>query len=77
MRILSDACALPTGNHTFLIDIVICHLLNSIQIIFSYLDDIDLFTGAMAEKPVIGGSVGPTFACIIGQQFTNLRHGTC
>ena len=29
----------------------------------------------MAEKPVVGGIVGPTFACIIGQQFLNLRKG--
>ena len=29
----------------------------------------------MAERPVVGGIVGPTFACIIGQQFLNLRKG--
>ena len=31
--------------------------------------------GGMAEKPVVGGIVGPTFACIVGQQFLNLRKG--
>ena len=34
-----------------------------------------IFLGGMAEKPVVGGIVGPTFACIIGQQFLNLRKG--
>ena len=35
----------------------------------------EFFLGGMAEKPVVGGIVGPTFACIIGQQFLNLRKG--
>merc|ERR1712242_463545 len=43
--------------------------------VYEHVDDVDLFTGGMAEKPVVGGIVGPTFACIIGQQFLNLRKG--
>lgn len=43
--------------------------------VYSDVEDIDLFSGGLAEKPVRGGIVGPTFACIIAQQFLNLRKG--
>lgn len=43
--------------------------------IFGHVDDVDLFSGGLAEKPVRGGIVGPVFACIIAQQFLNLRKG--
>ena len=37
--------------------------------------DIELFPGAMSEKLVEGGILGPTFACIIGEQFRRLLYG--
>ena len=43
--------------------------------VYEDIDDVDLFTGGMAERPVVGGIIGPTFACILGQQFLNLRRG--
>ena len=33
------------------------------------MDDIDLFVGGLAERPLTGAVVGPTFACLLGQQF--------
>ena len=38
-------------------------------------EDIDAFTGAMSERPVPGGLVGATVACILGHQFKNLMDG--
>ena len=36
---------------------------------------IDLFVGGMAEKTLPGSNLGPTFACIIGKTFADLRQG--
>ena len=43
--------------------------------VYQSVEDVDLFTGGLSERPVVGGMVGPTFACILGQQFLNLRRG--
>ncbi|KAK3097142.1 hypothetical protein FSP39_006748 [Pinctada imbricata] len=42
---------------------------------YSHVGDIDLFTGGMTETRLPGALVGPTFACIIGQQFQNYKRG--
>ena len=39
------------------------------------LEDVDLFIGGISEKPVSGAVLGPTFQCIIGDQFRRLRLG--
>ncbi|CAK1595766.1 unnamed protein product [Parnassius mnemosyne] len=58
-----------------LVRVMPMRLVRKLKKLYRHIDDIDLFTGGMGERPVIGGLVGPTFACIIAQQFSNLRKG--
>ena len=39
----------------------------------SDVNDVDLFTGALAETPLKGAVVGPTIGCILAHQFAALR----
>lgn len=49
------------------------HLVDRLKKVYESVDDIDLFTGGLIENPLHGGSVGPTFGCVIGLQFQRLR----
>ncbi|XP_019647170.1 PREDICTED: myeloperoxidase-like [Branchiostoma belcheri] len=46
-----------------------------LQSLYRNVNDIDVFVGGLAEESSPGGIVGPTFACLIAQQFQDLRKG--
>ena len=41
----------------------------------SSVHDVDLFSAGLAEYPLPGAAVGPTFTCMIGIQMYNLKFG--
>jgi len=46
-----------------------------LQTLYSSPNQIDLFTGGLAETPVTDGLTGPTFNCIKAKQFASLKDG--
>ncbi|XP_063533682.1 peroxidasin homolog [Cydia strobilella] len=71
-----EPCGLsPINEFEDLFRVMSPRAVRRLQSLYRHVDDIDLFTAGMSERPVVGGLVGPTFACIIAQQFSNLRKG--
>ena len=60
------------GNESaFTHELTKIHLLNT----YGSLDTVDLFVGGLAERPLGGGLVGATFACIFAKMFQAIRDG--
>lgn len=43
--------------------------------LYPSVDEVDLFVGGIGERPLTGAVLGPTFVCIVGDQFSRLRRG--
>ncbi|XP_053983818.1 peroxidasin-like isoform X1 [Hylaeus anthracinus] len=46
-----------------------------LRAVYKNVEDIDLVTGALSEAPVSDSVLGPTFLCLLGRTFRNLRLG--
>lgn len=69
-------CGLPQVNRfEDLLDVMSSNTLNVLRKIYPTVQDIDLFTGGLAEVPTKGSVIGPTFACLIGRQMYYYKTG--
>ncbi|XP_042212758.1 peroxidase-like [Homarus americanus] len=70
------ACGLkPVNNFDELKPDMEPQVLDNLKKAYKRVEDIDLFVGALSEKNVAGGNVGPTFACILADQFVRIKIG--
>lgn len=50
-------------------------VLGELQKVYKVVQNIDLFTGGLAERHFPGADIGPTFACINGIQYYHIKYG--
>ncbi|KPM10364.1 oxidase/peroxidase-like protein, partial [Sarcoptes scabiei] len=73
---MREYCGLPKLNHfNDLYGLVENTTIRRYMQLYEDVDDIDFWSIGVAEQPLPGAMVGPTFACIISEQFSQLRNG--
>ncbi|XP_068203812.1 peroxidase-like [Palaemon carinicauda] len=73
---LREACGLPRATRfEDLLDVLPEQIVATFKLLYATVDDIDPFIAGIAERHVDGALLGPTFRCIIGDQFTRLKRG--
>ncbi|XP_069947342.1 peroxidase isoform X1 [Cherax quadricarinatus] len=73
---LREACGLPRAR-TFedLLDVLPVEVVQTFSRLYAVVDDIDPFVAGISERPAPGALLGPTFRCIVGDQFSRLKRG--
>ncbi|XP_069178968.1 chorion peroxidase [Procambarus clarkii] len=73
---LRAACGLPKAKQfEDLLDVIGPEVVQVFKQLYASVDDIDPFVAGISERPAPGALLGPTFRCIIGDQFTRLKRG--
>nr|XP_018900823.1 PREDICTED: peroxidase-like [Bemisia tabaci] len=69
-------CGLPEAHSfTDLEENIPKSIVQKLKSLYKSVDDIDLLVGGIAEKPADESLVGPTFRCVMGEQFIRTRIG--
>ncbi|XP_015600962.1 peroxidasin homolog [Cephus cinctus] len=69
-------CDLPeVNNFQDLVGTMSKETIDRLSSVYSEIQDVDLVTGGLSEAPAEGSVVGPTFLCLLGKTFRNLRLG--
>ncbi|KZS13261.1 Peroxinectin [Daphnia magna] len=69
-------CGLPRAEEFHdLLDVFPPRIVEKFEFLYASVDDIDLFIAGVSERPAPGAMVGPTFQCIIADQFLRLKRG--
>ena len=63
----------PVRNFSDLAEIISNSNIGLLTSVYASVEDVDLFTGELAETPLKGAVVGPTLGCILAHQFSLLR----
>jgi len=50
-------------------------IVDEMKRLYDHPDDVDLFIGGISEAPLKGALLGPTFTCIVGDQFARTKKG--
>jgi len=56
-------------------DLLPKQIVERLKLIYQDVDDVDLFIGGISEFSVPGALLGPTFQCLVGDQFKRLQEG--
>ena len=71
-----EYCGLPSiSSFSELNNTIDDDIIKLLESVYSHHDDIDLVVGGLSERPLSGAVVGPTFGCLLGQQFQILKKG--
>ncbi|XP_048512469.1 peroxidase-like isoform X2 [Athalia rosae] len=67
-------CGLPFATHfDDFLDTIPVEMVRKLSMIYNHPNDVDLVVGGTAERPNKDGLLGPTFGCLISEQFARLR----
>ncbi|XP_046638989.1 peroxidase-like [Daphnia pulicaria] len=69
-------CGIPRAKKfSDLLDLISPAIVERFELLYDSVDDIDLYIGGVSEDKAEGALIGPTFQCIVADQFLRLKRG--